>query len=65
MFVIMVVPLVSFLKFELVMSGHFHTKSQKGNITYLGNTYQMYWNDYADQRGFHIFDTDTLKLELH
>ena len=51
-----------FSKFELVMSGHFHTKSQKGNITYLGNAYQMYWNDYADQRGFHIFDTDTLKL---
>jgi len=53
-----------FSKFDLVMSGHFHTKSQKGNITYLGNTYQMYWNDYADQRGFHIFDTDTLELEF-
>ena len=51
-----------FSKFELVMSGHFHTKSQKGNIKYLGNAYQMYWNDYADERGFHIFDTDTLKL---
>lgn len=51
-----------FSKFELVMSGHFHTKSRKGNFQYLGNTYQMYWNDYADQRGFHIFDTDTLKL---
>jgi predicted phosphodiesterase len=51
-----------FSKFELVMSGHFHTRSQKGNIQYLGNAYQMYWNDYADQRGFHIFDTDTLKL---
>ncbi len=52
-----------FSKFDLVMSGHFHTKSKKGNVTYLGNTYQMYWNDYADQRGFHIFDTETLKLE--
>lgn len=51
-----------FDKFDLVMSGHFHTKSKKGNIQYLGNSYQMYWNDYADKRGFHIFDTDTLKL---
>ena len=52
-----------FSKFELVMSGHFHTKSQKGNFKYLGNSYQMYWNDYADERGFHIFDTETLKLQ--
>lgn len=51
-----------FDKFELVMSGHFHTKSKKRNIQYLGNTYQMYWNDYGDSRGFHIFDTETLKL---
>lgn len=51
-----------FDKFDLVMSGHFHTKSKKGNVQYLGNSYQMYWNDYADKRGFHIFDTDTLKL---
>lgn len=52
-----------FSKFELVMSGHYHTKSKKGNFLYLGNPYQMYWNDYADQRGFHIFDTETLKLQ--
>jgi len=51
-----------FDKFKLVMSGHFHTKSKKGNIQYLGNSYQMYWNDYNDRRGFHIFDTETLKL---
>jgi UDP-2,3-diacylglucosamine pyrophosphatase LpxH len=52
-----------FDKFELVMSGHFHTKSKKGNFKYLGNSYQMYWNDYGDQRGFYIFDTETLKLQ--
>lgn len=52
-----------FSKFELVMSGHYHTKSKKGNFLYLGNPYQMYWNDYADQRGFHIFDIETLKLQ--
>ena len=24
----------------------------------------MYWNDVDDPRGFHIFDTDTFKLEF-
>ena len=52
-----------FSKFELVMSGHYHTRSKKGNFQYIGNPYQMYWNDYADERGFNIFDTETLKLQ--
>lgn len=53
-----------FSKFKQVYSGHFHCKSTKGNITYLGNVYQMYWNDYGDTRGFHVFDTDTYELEF-
>jgi DNA repair exonuclease SbcCD nuclease subunit len=47
-------------KFELVFSGHFHTRSNNGKIFYLGNPYEMYWNDVNDTRGFHIFDTETL-----
>lgn len=53
-----------FSDFDLVMSGHFHTPSQNGNIRYLGSPYQMYWNDFEDQRGFYIFDTETLELEM-
>jgi DNA repair exonuclease SbcCD nuclease subunit len=53
-----------FKHFDLVCSGHFHHRQAKGNITYLGNPYQMFWNDYDDPRGFHIFDTDTLELEF-
>lgn len=53
-----------FKKFDLVCSGHFHHRQTKGNITYLGNPYQMFWNDYDDPRGFHIFDTETLELEF-
>ena len=25
----------------------------------------MYWNDYAQKRGFHVFDTDTLKTTFY
>tara|TARA_B000000532_G_scaffold94817_2_gene76081 strand:+ start:2390 stop:3436 length:1047 start_codon:yes stop_codon:yes gene_type:complete len=51
-------------KFDKVFSGHYHQKSTRENITYLGNPYQIYWNDYNQKRGFHIFDTNTLKLEF-
>ena len=50
-----------FKKFERVYSGHYHTRSSQDNIYYLGNPYEIYWNDLEDTRGFHIFDTDTLE----
>jgi len=50
-----------FDKFDKVFSGHYHTRSDNGKIFYLGNTYEMYWNDVNDTRGFHIFDTETLE----
>lgn len=53
-----------FKKFQLVCSGHFHHRQSKGNITYLGNPYEMFWQDYNDKRGFHIFDTNSLELEF-
>jgi len=49
-----------FNKFEKVFSGHFHTRSNDGKIYYLGNPYEMFWNDVNDPRGFTIFDTETL-----
>jgi DNA repair exonuclease SbcCD nuclease subunit len=51
----------TFNKFEKVYSGHFHTRSSDGKIYYLGNPYEMFWNDVNDPRGFHIFDTETLE----
>jgi hypothetical protein len=54
----------SFKNFNRVWSGHFHHRSKKGNIQYLGNPYQMFWNDYKDTRGFHIYDTETDKLKF-
>ena len=53
-----------FQKFDMAMSGHFHHKSDNGNIYYLGNPYQITWSDYKDPRGFHIFDTETRELEF-
>ena len=52
-----------FEKFEKVFSGHFHTRSDDGRVYYLGNPYEMYWNDVNDPRGFTIFDTETLDHE--
>ena len=50
-----------FDKFDRVYSGHYHTRSDDGKIFYLGNPYEMYWNDISDTRGFHLFDTETLE----
>jgi len=52
-----------FKKFDTVMSGHFHHKNDDGQIYYLGTPYELYWNDYDDPKGFHIFDTETRELE--
>ena len=51
-----------FDKFDRVFTGHYHMRSNQGNVYYLGNPYEMFWNDVNDrERGFHLFDTDTLK----
>ena len=47
-----------FKKFKMVCSGHYHVKSSKSNIRYLGNPCQLYWNDYGQERGFHILNNN-------
>jgi len=51
-------------KFELCLSGHFHTPSVKGNIRYVGAAAQYSWSDYDDERGFTVLDTETLETEF-
>ena len=50
-----------FENYKVVFSGHYHTRSSDGQIFYLGNPYEMFWNDVGDTRGFHVFDTETLE----
>ena len=52
-----------FEKFDVVYSGHFHTKSHKDNIQYVGIPYELTWIDYNDPKGFFVFDTRTRTTE--
>ena len=54
----------TFDKFDMVFSGHYHHRSDDGHIYYLGNPYELTWQDYNDPRGFHLFDLSTRKLEF-
>lgn len=56
--------LESFRRFEQVVSGHFHTRSENGNIKYVGTPYELTWIDYGDTKGFHVFDTVKREMEF-
>lgn len=47
-----------FSKFDNVYTGHFHKRSSRNNVHYLGSTCKITWADYGNDNGFHIFDTD-------
>jgi DNA repair exonuclease SbcCD nuclease subunit len=51
-----------FNKFDLVFSGHYHHRSSDKHIHYLGNPYELTWQDFNDPRGFHLFDLSTREL---
>jgi hypothetical protein len=52
-----------FSRFEMVLSGHFHTKSSQGNVTYLGSQMEFTWADVDDPKFFHVLDTETREIE--
>ena len=54
----------TFNKFDLVFSGHYHHRSNDRNIYYLGNPYELTWQDYNDPRGFHLFDFTNRQLDF-
>jgi len=51
-----------FLRFEKVLSGHYHTKSSRMNVEYLGSQMEFTWSDAHDPKFFHVLDTDTREL---
>jgi DNA repair exonuclease SbcCD nuclease subunit len=51
-------------KYDLILTGHFHTQSNNGNVHYTGIPYEMTWSDYNDQKGFHVLDIKTLNREF-
>ena len=53
-----------FNRFDMVMSGHYHHKSDNGTVYYLGNPYELTWQDYKDVKGFHTFDFETRELQF-
>ena len=54
----------TFKNYSKVFSGHFHTRSNRGNIYYVGTPYEMTWIDHDDPKGFHILDLKTGELEF-
>lgn len=51
-----------FSRFEMVLSGHFHTKSSRDNIHYLGSQMEFTWGDCDDPKYFHVLDTNTREI---
>ena len=51
-----------FKRYEMVLSGHYHTKSTRENIHYLGTQFEQTWADCEDPKFFHVLDTKTRTL---
>ena len=53
-----------FSRYEQVISGHYHCRSEKDNVKYLGAPYQMTFSDVGDTKGFWTLDTGDRSLEF-
>lgn len=54
-----------FKKARNVISGHYHVKSQHGNVTYVGTPYCLTWGEFLSDHGYHILDLDTGSLKFY
>lgn len=53
-----------FANCKKVFSGHFHLRRNHGNIIYTGSPFELTWNDYTDDKGTYILDTDDMSEEF-
>lgn len=53
------IPASCFHHYIQVFSGHYHTASNKGNITYVGSPIQLTWIDVDVEKKMLILDTET------
>ncbi len=49
-------------KFDLVLSGHFHSKQTQKNITYLGTLLALDFGEYGSPHGIHVLNNDKLEF---
>jgi DNA repair exonuclease SbcCD nuclease subunit len=54
-----------FDRFDIVLSGHYHHRSNRDNVFYLGSHGEFTWSDYDDPRGFHIMDLEKNSLTFY
>tara|TARA_R110002051_G_scaffold318393_1_gene400705 strand:+ start:1279 stop:2313 length:1035 start_codon:yes stop_codon:yes gene_type:complete len=51
-------------RFESVLSGHFHIRSSKNNVQYVGTQYEMTFADVGSKKGFSVIDTETREVDF-
>jgi DNA repair exonuclease SbcCD nuclease subunit len=57
------------LKSQLIISGHFHKRQKRkysnGEIIYVGNPFEMDFNDIDDQKGFYVLDFNRQNIQYN